>query len=93
MALDNPLWRAPRIHRELQMLGIAVSERTVSRILLVLCGDNTSRRGQPAMTQGSDVFLADAEFTSGCGLGDAVAPKQDNAFRLDLVLEYSFGLE
>jgi putative transposase len=33
MATANPLWRAPRIHGELQMLGIAVSERTVSRIL------------------------------------------------------------
>jgi transposase InsO family protein len=33
MASDNPLWRAPRIHGELQMLGIDVSERTVSRIL------------------------------------------------------------
>ena len=29
----NPLWRAPRIHGELKMLGIAISERTVSRIL------------------------------------------------------------
>src|SRR5215471_20189731 len=29
----NPLWRAPRIHGELKMLGIVVSERTVSRIL------------------------------------------------------------
>ena len=33
MAAANPLWRAPRIHGELQMLGIAISERTVSRIL------------------------------------------------------------
>ena len=33
MATANPLWRAPRIHGELQMLGIAISERTVSRIL------------------------------------------------------------
>ena len=33
MATANPLWRAPRIHGELKMLGIAVSERTVSRIL------------------------------------------------------------
>ena len=30
MAVANPLWRAPRIHGELQMLGIAISERTVS---------------------------------------------------------------
>jgi hypothetical protein len=33
MATANPLWHAPRIHGELQMLGIAISERTVSRIL------------------------------------------------------------
>ena len=33
MATANPLWRAPRIHGELKMLGIVVSERTVSRIL------------------------------------------------------------
>jgi putative transposase len=33
LAQANPLWRAPRIHGELRMLGIEVSERTVSRIL------------------------------------------------------------
>jgi putative transposase len=33
MAAANPLWRAPRIHGELKMLGIAISERTASRIL------------------------------------------------------------
>ena len=33
MVAANPLWRAPRIHGELKMLGIAISERTVSRIL------------------------------------------------------------
>src|SRR5215471_15873181 len=33
MASANPLWRAPRIHGELKMLGIAISERTVSRII------------------------------------------------------------
>ena len=33
MATANPLWRAPRIHGELKMLGILVSERSVSRIL------------------------------------------------------------
>jgi hypothetical protein len=32
MVVANPLWRAPRIHGELKMLGIALSERTVSRI-------------------------------------------------------------
>src|SRR5215470_16078294 len=33
MVSANPLWRAPRIHGELKMLGIPISERTVSRIL------------------------------------------------------------
>jgi transposase InsO family protein len=33
LAEANPLWRAPRIHGELLKLGIAVSERTVSRVL------------------------------------------------------------
>jgi transposase InsO family protein len=36
MVSANPLWRAPRIHGELKMLGIAISERTVSRILRTL---------------------------------------------------------
>ena len=33
MVAANPLWRAPRIHGELKMLGISISERTVSRVL------------------------------------------------------------
>jgi transposase InsO family protein len=33
MATANPLWGAPRIHGELQKLGMQVSERTVSRLL------------------------------------------------------------
>src|SRR5215467_15714941 len=33
MAAANPLWRAPRIQGELKMLGIEISERTVSRLL------------------------------------------------------------
>jgi hypothetical protein len=31
MATENPTWGAPRIHGELRLLGIAVSERSVSR--------------------------------------------------------------
>jgi len=33
MAQANPLWGAPRIHGELLKLGIAISERTVSRLM------------------------------------------------------------
>jgi len=36
MVAANPLWRAPRLHGELKMLGIRISERTVSRILRTL---------------------------------------------------------
>ena len=36
MVASNPLWRAPRIHGELKMLGIGISERTVSRIIRTL---------------------------------------------------------
>jgi transposase InsO family protein len=33
MAVANPYWGAPRIHGELLKLGIAISERTVSRLM------------------------------------------------------------
>jgi transposase InsO family protein len=33
MAAANPLWGAPRIHGELQKLGIDIAERTVSRLI------------------------------------------------------------
>ena len=33
MATANPVWGAPRIHGELQTLGIDISERTVSRLI------------------------------------------------------------
>ncbi len=36
MVATNPLWRAPRLHGELKMLGIGISERTISRILRTL---------------------------------------------------------
>jgi transposase InsO family protein len=43
MAQANPLWGAPRIHGELQKLGIDVAERTVSRLL-------PKRRSLPSQT-------------------------------------------
>ncbi len=43
MAQANPLWGAPRIHGELQKLGIEVAERTVSRLL-------STRRTPPSQT-------------------------------------------
>jgi putative transposase len=43
MAAMNPLWGAPRIHGELMKLGIAVAERTVSRLM-------PKRRTPPSQT-------------------------------------------
>jgi putative transposase len=43
MAQSNPLWGAPRIHGELQKLGIDISERTVSRLM-------PKRRKPPSQT-------------------------------------------
>jgi hypothetical protein len=52
MVAANPLWRAPRIHGELKMLGIEISERTVS-------GASSSRgaglRGDRASLRSLDV--------------------------------------
>ena len=45
MVIANPLWRTPRIHGELKMLGITISERTVSRICGLFHG-NLLRRGR-----------------------------------------------
>src|SRR4029453_4892310 len=39
MSTANPLWGAPRIHGELQKLGLAISQATVSKYL--------GRRSQP----------------------------------------------
>src|SRR2546426_9223962 len=43
MAQANPLWGAPRIHGELQKLGIEVAERSVSRLV-------PKRRSPPSQT-------------------------------------------
>jgi hypothetical protein len=44
MAAENGTWGAPRIHGELLKLGVAVSERTVSRYLQDQPRNRTSRR-------------------------------------------------
>ena len=48
MCRENPLWGAPRIHGELLMLGIKVSESTVGRYMI--------RTGRPR-SQGWKTFL------------------------------------
>ena len=69
MAMENRLWGAPRVHGELLKLGIAVSERTVSRYL-------PDRRTSPSQTWRT--FLANhlgdlaglSAVTSSCATGD-----------------------
>ena len=51
VAEENPLWGAPKIHGELQKLGVKVGERTVSRLLARL------RRGKPDGSQRWTTFL------------------------------------
>ena len=61
MAVANPLWRAPRIHGELKMLGIAISERTVSRILRRLRRppNQTWRTAGPLPYEANHVFAGE----------------------------------
>jgi hypothetical protein len=44
MQRENPLWGAPRIHGEILMLGIQVSESTVSNYLATLPRRRPSQR-------------------------------------------------
>ena len=56
IAAANPLWGAPRIHGELGKLGVAVSERTVSRLV---------RRPQRPPSQTWRTFLTNHVATLG----------------------------
>ena len=48
MVAENPTWGAPRIHRELLMLGLDVSERSISRWMKQAPRDpELARRGWP----------------------------------------------
>jgi hypothetical protein len=38
MSVDNPLWGAPRIHRELLKLGFEVSQSSVAKYMVKRCG-------------------------------------------------------
>jgi hypothetical protein len=73
VAAENHLWGAPRIHGELLKLGIAVSERTVSRYLQ---GRPTARsqtwRTFFANHLGDGAFMPTVKSLSAPGDGDAV---------------------
>ena len=81
MAAENCLWGAPRIHGELMKLGIAISERTVSRYL----------RGRPTTRSqtwrtffvnhlGGQTFIPPVMF-SDAGDEDIVVDGADVSFR------------
>ena len=81
MAAENCLWGAPRIHGELLTLGIAISERTVSRYL----------RGRPPTRSqtwrtffanhfGDRTFISPVMFADASG-ADIVVDTSDVSFR------------
>jgi len=81
MAAENCLWGAPRIHGELLKLGIAISERTVSRYL----------RGRPPTRSqtwrtffanhfGDRTFISPVMFADASG-ADIVVDTSDVSFR------------
>jgi hypothetical protein len=62
MSRENPLWGAPRIHGELLMLGIEVSESTVGRYMIRIGrrrsqGWKTFLRNQTAGIASIDLFV------------------------------------
>jgi len=65
MATESPTWGAPRIHREILMLGIEVSERTVSRFMPRRPADpETRQRWRTFRANRREVIAAIAFFTA-----------------------------
>ena len=62
MAAENPTWGAPRIHGELLMLGIEVSERTVSRYMLKRPADPEARQRWRTFLRNHREVLAAMDF-------------------------------
>lgn len=62
MAADNPTWGAPRIHGELLMLGIEVSERTVSRYMPKRPADPDARQRWRSFLRNHREVLAAMDF-------------------------------
>jgi hypothetical protein len=75
MAAENCLWGAPRIHGELLKLGIAISERTVSRYLR----GRPPRRSQTWRTFFAN-HLGDPTLTSPVMFADARGDASDVSF-------------
>ncbi len=64
MAAENPTWGAPRIHGEIQKLGLEVSERTVSRTMPRCPVDpEASQRWQTFLSNHREVIAAIDFFT------------------------------
>ena len=82
MAAENCLWGAPRIHGELLTLGIAVSERTVSRYLR---GRPTTRsqtwRTFFANSLGGQIFTSPPVMIAHAQEEDLVVDASDLSFR------------
>ena len=64
MAQANPLWGAPRIHGELQKLGIGISEREVSRLMPRAPRKPPSQTWRPFLTNHLGTLASIDFFTS-----------------------------
>lgn len=62
MAAENPAWGAPRIHGELLMLGVEVSERTVLRYLPRRPADPHARQRWQAFLSNHREVIAAMDF-------------------------------
>lgn len=62
MASENPLWGAPRIHGELRMLGVRISQATVSRILGKRPSSKAQRQSWRAFLHNHREHLAGMDF-------------------------------
>jgi putative transposase len=68
----NPLWGAPRIHRELQKLGITVAQRTISKYMVlfmaIYLGQFSIRIGLASARHSCFFHWAPADFESATGV-------------------------
>jgi len=78
MAEANPTWGAPRVHGELQKLGIEVSERTVPRHMPTSTAPRTRPRNGPRSRSSRHSRARPCRSTS-CGTGTACTATASSA--------------
>lgn len=62
LAMENPLWGAPRIHGELRMLGVKVSQATVARLVRRRPSPGAKRQSWRAFLHNHREHIAGMDF-------------------------------